>query len=148
MKIVDEIKKLVSKFGGTPADSNNIADNLNCLCGCEIGGGGSSEFVFNLTAAEGTQATGSSVYTHSNFTLDKPYDEIKSAVDAGQSVVCCFDSGDGKMRVPLTKTNDGYWFSALYGGSDKGTMTNSMKCVMILMWSGTDIQAKTFDLTA
>lgn len=107
---------------------------------------GSGEFVFKLTATQGSQATGSSVCTFSNFTLDKPFGEIKSAIDAGQSVVCCFDSSAGKVRAPLTKTNDGYWFSTLYGGSDRGVMTDSVNCVMILMWSGTDIQAKSFTL--
>lgn len=108
--------------------------------------GGSSEFVFNLTAASGSGATGSSVYTYSNFTLDKPFSEIKSAIDAGQSVVCCWSGGGVKVRVPLTRTNDGFWFSALHGDSNRGMMTDTVYCVMILMWSGTDIQAKSFTL--
>jgi hypothetical protein len=43
--IVKHLKKLVEKLGGDPTGKNTKAELLDCLCGCQIGGGGGYDLV-------------------------------------------------------------------------------------------------------
>lgn len=61
MRTVEKIKDLIVKLGGHPSNSPRIKDQIDCLCGCEIG----EVVIINIsdTLVEGTNKLDISINT-------------------------------------------------------------------------------------
>lgn len=83
MTIVDGIKKLITKFGGDPAESNDIAENLDNLGDCDLGSDwnaseGEAGYVQNRTHYEAVETVNEPL----NITWDGNTEGLECVADA------------------------------------------------------------------
>lgn len=91
MRTIDKIKNLIEKFGGSPSNSPRIKDQLDCLCGCNLG----EVVIINIsdTLVEGANKLDISI----NTAIRKAFNEGKFPVikNGGLHYYPCINASNG-----------------------------------------------------